>query len=107
MLDPIESNGDPIFFLHHAYLDRLWWRWQQADLTARLEDMSGVNVPPQYVLDMAGLPSPDSSLMDYNGDSGNETTLSHVLFLNNLIPNTTIGQIMDLGGEVICAEYID
>lgn len=28
MLDPIERNVDSPFFFHHAYLDRLWWRWQ-------------------------------------------------------------------------------
>lgn len=107
MLDPIESNGDPTFFLHHAYLDRLWWRWQQADLPKRLTDMGGQNMPDQSVLDMAGLSAAGSELTDYNGDPGNVTTLNHVLFIQNLVPNVTISDIMDLGGETICAEYVD
>lgn len=32
---------DPVFFLHHTQLDRLWWKWQQVDPRARLEDYSG------------------------------------------------------------------
>jgi tyrosinase len=27
---------DPVFFLHHAQLDRLWWMWQQKDRGRRL-----------------------------------------------------------------------
>jgi tyrosinase len=23
------SPNDPIFFLHHANIDRIWWNWQQ------------------------------------------------------------------------------
>jgi len=32
---------DPLFFLHHAQMDRLWWQWQQADPKKRLRDYSG------------------------------------------------------------------
>lgn len=33
--------GDPLFFLHHANMDRLWWSWQTRDLSKRLKDISG------------------------------------------------------------------
>lgn len=29
MGDPDTAAGDPIFWLHHANIDRLWWLWQQ------------------------------------------------------------------------------
>ena len=32
---------DPIFWVHHGQIDRLWWRWQQAEPSARLADYSG------------------------------------------------------------------
>ncbi|KJA25575.1 hypothetical protein HYPSUDRAFT_53099 [Hypholoma sublateritium FD-334 SS-4] len=51
---------DPLFFLHHANLDRIWWNWQQVD-PSRLYDISGrssqtppfVNVTLDYPLEMA------------------------------------------------------
>ena len=42
MMNPISSPGDPIFFMHHAWLDRLWAKWQAED-PARLQDMGGNN----------------------------------------------------------------
>jgi tyrosinase len=38
------SPADPIFFLHHAWLDRLWWQWQSRD-PARLTEIGGENIP--------------------------------------------------------------
>ncbi|OHF02032.1 hypothetical protein CORC01_02611 [Colletotrichum orchidophilum] len=32
------APNDPLFFLHHSQLDRLWWMWQQRNLRARLSD---------------------------------------------------------------------
>ncbi|KKK13556.1 hypothetical protein ARAM_001726 [Aspergillus rambellii] len=107
MYDPIASNGDPIFYLHHAYMDRLWWKWQQMDLPRRLHDMGGPNVPDQRVLDSVGLQSPSRSLVDYSGDNGNVTTLRHILWIEGLVPNVTVADVMNLHGDVICAEYID
>ncbi|KAI5918894.1 Di-copper centre-containing protein [Camillea tinctor] len=43
MVNPLLSPGDPVFFLHHGYLDKLWWDWQAANLTARLTDIGGNN----------------------------------------------------------------
>ncbi|KAF9558272.1 Di-copper centre-containing protein [Agrocybe pediades] len=39
------SPADPLFFLHHANLDRLWWKWQTMDLRRRLTDISGKTLP--------------------------------------------------------------
>ncbi|KAL3470332.1 hypothetical protein BJX99DRAFT_264324 [Aspergillus californicus] len=105
MFDPIYSNADPIFYLHHAYVDRLWWQWQQADLPGRLSDIGGPNVPPQVVLESVGLPPPSQRLVDYNGDEGNTTTMAHVLWMYGIRPNVTIAEVMELEGEVICAKY--
>lgn len=35
MRDTFSSPGDPIFYLHHAQLDRLWTKWQNLNLTDR------------------------------------------------------------------------
>ncbi|KAM0816750.1 putative Tyrosinase copper-binding domain-containing protein [Seiridium cardinale] len=106
MLDVVASPGDPLFFLHHTYLDRVWWRWQQQDLPTRLTDMSGRNIPLQTYLDQNNFDYPSTAVTDYFNDGGNETTLSHTLWMAGLMPNATIGDVMDLGGDLICAEYI-
>lgn len=36
---------DPIFFLHHAQIDRLWWNWQQAAPTTRNAMYGGNRYP--------------------------------------------------------------
>lgn len=33
--DMFISPGDPVFWLHHAQLDRLWWIWQNLDFENR------------------------------------------------------------------------
>lgn len=29
--DVFTSPGDPVFYLHHSMIDRVWWIWQQLD----------------------------------------------------------------------------
>ncbi|KAF4899237.1 Tyrosinase ustQ [Colletotrichum fructicola] len=101
------SPGDPVFFLHHANLDRLWQKWQEANLTARLTDMSGQIIPPEFIMTQNRWLYPSKAYTDYDGDPGNETTLNHVLWMGGIIPNKTIADVMDVKGDLICAEYID
>lgn len=63
----------------------------------------------------AGVPSNPSGELggtgpeftDYFGDGGNTTTLNHRIYMAEIYPNVTIGDLMDLNGEVICSEYLD
>jgi tyrosinase len=41
MADPLTSTNDPLFFLHHSGLDRLWAIWQERDRKTRLWDVNG------------------------------------------------------------------
>ena len=34
------SPGDPVFWLHHGQIDRVWWLWQAQKLEARLKDVA-------------------------------------------------------------------
>ena len=38
------SPGDPIFFLHHAFVDRMWRKWQIKD-DSRLRNINGCATP--------------------------------------------------------------
>jgi len=42
MVDPLASPGDPMFYMHHGFLDRLWAKWQNAD-HKRLNEVNGNN----------------------------------------------------------------
>jgi tyrosinase len=48
--DIFSSPGDPLFFLHHAQIDRTWWIWQNLDLANRQNAIAGTitlnNDPP-------------------------------------------------------------
>jgi len=128
MLDPIASPGDPLFYLHHTWLDKLFWEWQSLDLPARFFDISGQNLPtpfgsgpPPPTTDPSGLPllfppleafpplpalvpPPGSPLPQ--GDPGNTTTLNHILDMLGVIPSATIRDVMDIGGPLLCYEYV-
>lgn len=102
------SPAEPLFFMHHTNLDRIWWEWQSEDLDARLKDMSGPNVAASAFLASAQPPSlPVEAFFPYFGDKGgNETTLDHVLWMAETMPNVTISDVMDLRGELMCTEYV-
>lgn len=86
MADVSLSPGDPLFFVHHAFLDKLWWDWQNENLTVRLTEISGVNIPDSSYLTLNGFETPSAAFTDYDGDDGNVTTLNHVLWMANIIP---------------------
>ncbi|KAI0470098.1 amino acid transporter [Xylariaceae sp. FL0804] len=105
MSDATLSPGDPVFYLHHSYLDKLFWEWQNIDIESRLTDMGGPNIPAGENPRRSDYPGPEYT--DYFGDGGgNVTTLNHTLFMTGLYANLTIGDVMDLNGAEICAEYL-
>ncbi|CAN8103806.1 unnamed protein product [Discula destructiva] len=102
MADVAIAPGDPIFYLHHAYLDKLFWEWQQA-AERGLEAVGG---PNRQVGVQNSQPMPDSAFTTNNGDNGTSTTAGHVLWMAGIMENVTISDVMDLTGDVICAEYL-
>lgn len=147
--DPMASPGEPLFYLHHSWLDKVWWDWQALDLPARLHDIGGTNQPdPCRVFEVEGWPSlpPISAWPNGTwrldrlptgnvrwpgvpsgirespgcvngtniwapwpqnpGDPGNVTTMGHVLSLGGVVPNGTVGDVMDIGNEFLCYEYV-
>ncbi|TVY17755.1 Tyrosinase ustQ [Lachnellula arida] len=87
MLDVAASPGDPIFYMHHTYLDRYWWQWQQANASERLYAMSGYTTSDE----------PATGWVN--------TTLDYVMHSFDIFPNTTVGSVMDIQGGYLCYEY--
>lgn len=102
------SPAEPLFFLHHTNLDRLWWNWQQVNPENRTYDIGQIeNVPILSYLLENEFKYPDTLAPYSNDHPSNITTLSHTLWMVNILPNVTIFDVMNLGGDTICAEYIE
>ncbi|VUC32084.1 unnamed protein product [Clonostachys rosea] len=115
MANPISSPGDPIFYLHHTWLDKVWWDWQAKDLPSRLKAMGGTNVQTSNGTFAPNVPGYNGttphdgkcgSLDSCPGDPGNITTLSHVLSSLGVVPDVTILDVMDIGSDYLCYEYV-
>ena len=51
-------------------------------------------------------PLPGSPPQVPEGNPGNTTTLKQVLNMFGVIPNATIADVMDIGGALLCYEYV-
>jgi tyrosinase len=61
-MDEDSSPNDPLFFLHHVQVDRLWWLWQQEKPGTRNREYNGIR---EMTVDEDGWPTfegPDAKL---------------------------------------------
>lgn len=73
-----------MFFLHHAGLDRVWWKWQNVNLSTRLYGMGGrIN---------GSIPE-------------GEVTLDYRLPFAGFSPDVSIRSAMDIRREPYCYTY--
>ncbi|KAL6703677.1 hypothetical protein ACN47E_009451 [Coniothyrium glycines] len=79
------SPGDPLFYLHHANMDRLYWLWQQRDLETRLHEVGGPITP-----------------LDYGGEN---VTLDFEVNIGPLAGTVTLEQLLNTEGEILCYTY--
>ncbi|KAL2109103.1 hypothetical protein VUR80DRAFT_2967 [Thermomyces stellatus] len=87
------SPSDPLFYLHHANLDRLWDQWQRVDFEARKADMGGPDT-------MFAFP------WDFFGEVPYENiTLETELEFKGLVENVKISEVMDIHAANLCIEY--
>lgn len=84
MLTSTSAWVDPLFYLHHANLDRIWWQWQTAS-SSRLYEISGVSsVDPPF----------------------SNVTLDFLLPLNGLDSAVPISDVMDVRNSQLCYTYV-
>jgi tyrosinase len=73
---------DPLWFLHHSQLDRLWWIWQRGD---------------------------HGRVLEYRGKSNNDTdtaaSLSDTMNYGGFVPTMRVGQVMGTESETLCYRY--
>lgn len=87
---PATSPNDPLFFVHHAQVDRLWWLWQQADPDARAADFGGNRDP---VADPAA------------ADGAVQATLADPLVFLGLGDDVTVEAVMTTENSLLCYAY--
>ncbi|KAK3984901.1 tyrosinase-like protein [Cladorrhinum sp. PSN332] len=80
------SPGDPVFFMHHGFVDWQWKRWQDAN-PARSTSISGC---AKYIGD---------------GSPCIPLTPDTVLTTMGLVPDMTVGDVLDTENKVMCYTY--
>ncbi|KFA68304.1 hypothetical protein S40285_07211 [Stachybotrys chlorohalonatus IBT 40285] len=83
-MGPMTSPNDPIFFLHHAQVDRIWWLWQQES--------------PSRLYDYAGNLYPEPS-------TGMSAALTDIMPMLDLAADRTVEDFMDAGNAELCYVY--
>ena len=74
---------DPIFFLHHTQLDRLWWLWQ--------------------------VRQPDGGLTAFGGPKLRQSiemaSLEDLIQMQSLAEPVKVAEVMDIKGDFLCYDY--
>lgn len=81
------SPADPLFYLHHGNLDRVFWKWQQGDLERRLHEVGGPVTP-----------------FDYGGVN---VTLEFEVGMGPLAESVPLHELLDTEGGVLCYTYAE
>lgn len=87
MANAVSSPGDPIFYLHHGYIDRIWWQWQSKDIGRRVREISGSTVQK---------------------GPGRQIRLDDRLLMKGFIEDRKIWEVLDIQAEggMFCYEYV-
>ncbi|KAM0228723.1 hypothetical protein ACHAP5_011861 [Fusarium lateritium] len=85
---PNTSPNDPIFFLHHTKIDRLWWLWQEQNPKTRHTEFAGFKTQDQF----DGTTPPPASLND-------------ILLMEGLAGDLKVKDLMTTKSSLLCYTY--
>ncbi|KAK0728332.1 hypothetical protein B0T26DRAFT_748565 [Lasiosphaeria miniovina] len=100
MTKPMSSPGNPLFYLHHAYLDMLWTKCRAQNPSLRLTEMGG---PDPSTIPNVTRPY-EAPVPIIIGGPANVTTLNHVLQMHGLTRDRHIREIINTKG-FLCYGY--
>lgn len=75
--------ADPLFYVHHAQLDRMWWRWQQEDPRHRTAEYEGKHM--------------------FN--STDNATVNDMLLFGGFAEDIPVRDVMSTEGGLLCYKY--
>ncbi|KAH7391524.1 hypothetical protein BKA64DRAFT_696230 [Cadophora sp. MPI-SDFR-AT-0126] len=81
------APNDPVFFLHHTQVDRLWWLWQERDVKTRAKDYHG----------------PKEDFRHHPESTGSK--VSDVLSTDGFVPDGKVEDFLDTKNGLLCYEY--
>lgn len=89
MANAISSPGDPLFYLHHAFVDRVWWQWQRRNVEQRVKEISGFTTQRRPA------------------DGWKAVRMGDKLKMHGVIPDYTVAEVMDPLAEdgPFCYDY--
>ncbi|KAL1311897.1 hypothetical protein AAFC00_001969 [Neodothiora populina] len=77
------APSDPLFFLHHTQLDRIWWLWQNRHPTQRLTEYTG----------------------NSTHNAKRKADLHDVLRVGPIGPDIQVKEVMHTRGQMLCYMY--
>lgn len=83
MAEVSASPGDPAFFMHHSFIDRNWWVWQDKK-PGRKDNVTGCATP---------------------GEPCTQMTMNTTLSSMGIRPDVTVGDVLDTKNSWLCYTY--
>lgn len=78
-----EPNIDPVWFLHHAQIDRLFWLWQLDDAPHRVEYQGLIETSPEL-----------------------QEALDAPMPMNGLAADLPARDVLSTEGKLLCYRYV-
>jgi tyrosinase len=90
--DLAHSPNDPLFFLHHGQLDRIWAKWQAHDQCNRNAIAGGVIQDPEHY---------DAHPLG----TGTRVTEDTILYMAGVGPDAKVHDVLSTTGGYLCYQY--
>jgi tyrosinase len=97
-MGPSSSPNEPLFFLHHAQIDRLWWLWQQENPEVRNKEYVGDR---ERVPGVSGRPLLPGEVAPVNPPA----SLEDVMPFMKLADDLPVSAVMTTESEILCYSY--
>jgi tyrosinase len=89
------TPNDPLFYLHHAMVDKIWYDWQSRD-PINVRSFDGGSVQQTGSLD---------AYKQYPNGGPPYLSLESIMPTDGMFPEVTIGDVMDTTGGFLCYVY--
>lgn len=97
-MGPSSSPNEPLFFLHHTQIDRLWWLWQQGNPSVRNTEYVGIR---ERTPGVGGRPLLPGEEPPHDPPSA----LSDIMPFMKLASDLPVSAVMTTENDILCYTY--